>query len=188
MSDGIEVASHGVQDLGAGYRMKDASGAGQRLGGTVQKLEDAGCTMWSGDGQNPSATSLALGSAGFSLGFLFWVANTGFPVITLMFLPGFGMRRAKGTTQVGHPAPLWAGTLPGPLWGRPLPYGHGVPAEVAIGSTAEARREKEQIQEWGTAQKPCRSHARPLGCQEPPRGRPRHAGGEDGGPPAFPLT
>lgn len=57
-----------------------------------------------------------------------------------------------------------------------------------IGSTAEARMEKEQIQEWGTAQKPCGSHARPIGCQEPPRGRPRHAGGEDGGPPAFPLT
>lgn len=90
--------------------------------------------------------------------------------------------------KVGHPAPLWAGTLPGPLWGRPLPYGHGVPAEVVIGSTAEARMEKEQIQEWGTAQKPCGSHARPIGCQEPPRGRPRHAGGEDGGPPAFPLT
>lgn len=131
-----------MQDEGRGVQGADLGSQN-----AVQKLEDAGCTMWSGDGQNPSATSLALGSAGLSLGFLFWVANTGFPVITLMFLPGFGMRWAKGTTQVGHPAPLWAGTLPGPLWGRPLPYGHGVPAEVVIGSTAEARMEKEQIQE-----------------------------------------
>lgn len=80
---------------------------GQRVQGAdlgsqnaVQKLEDAGCTTWSGDGQNPSVTSLALGSVGFSLGFLFWVANTGFPVIMLMFLPGFGMRWAKLATQL----------------------------------------------------------------------------------------
>lgn len=116
---------HLVQD--EGQRVQGADLGSQNA---VQKLEDAGCTTWSGDGQNPSVTSLALGSVGFSLGFLFWVANTGFPVIMLMFLPGFGMRWAKGTTQLGHPAPLWAGTLPGPLWGCPLPYGHGVPAEV----------------------------------------------------------
>lgn len=139
---------------------------------TVQKLEDAWYRMRSEDGQTSTATSLALEFVGFSLGFLFWVANTGFLVIIPMLLPGFGMRRAKGTTHIDHPALLLAGTLPGPPWGCPLLHGHEVSAEIARGSAAEAKMEQEQIEEGGTAQEPCRSHAHPIGCQELPRGMP----------------